>query len=145
LPDIGTLETYSPPKGIGVRVDDSYEEGMEIPIYYDPMIAKLITFGRDREEAMDKMIRAIDDYTITGIETTLPFGSFVMKHEAFRSGNFDTHFVNKYFTPESLNIKTEDDEVAMAIVAHLFDKEMSKQKFVVNTNTKTRSEWRRNR
>jgi len=145
LPDIGKLQTYSPPKGIGVRVDDSYEEGMDIPIYYDPMIAKLITYGRDREEAMDKMIRAIDDYTITGIETTLPFGSFVMKHEAFRSGNFDTHFVNKYFTPESLDTGNKDEEIAAAIVAHLFDKEKSKQKFSVSSNSESVSNWKKNR
>jgi acetyl/propionyl-CoA carboxylase alpha subunit len=145
LPDIGKLKTYSPPKGIGVRVDDSYEEGMDIPIYYDPMIAKLITFGRDREEAMDKMIRAIDDYTITGIETTLPFGSFVMKHEAFRSGNFDTHFVNKYFTPESLDTGNKDEEIAAAIAAHLFSKEKSKQSFSVSSNNETVSNWKKNR
>ena len=145
LPDIGTLKTYSPPKGIGVRVDDSYEEGMEIPIYYDPMIAKLVTFGRDREEAMDKMIRAIDDYTITGIETTLPFGTFVMKHEAFRSGNFDTHFVQKYFTPESLKSDNKDQEIAMAIAAHIFDKEKTKQKFAVNSDVETVSNWKKNR
>ena len=145
LPDIGKLQTYSPPKGIGVRVDDSYEEGMDIPIYYDPMIAKLITFGRDREEAMDKMIRAIDDYTITGIETTLPFGSFVMKHEAFRSGNFDTHFVNKYFTPESLDTGNKDEEIAAAIAAHLFSKEKSKQSFSVSSNNERVSNWKKNR
>jgi len=146
LPDIGTLQTYSPPKGIGVRVDDSYEEGMEIPIYYDPMIAKLVTFGRDREEAMDKMIRAIDDYTITGIETTLPFGKFVMQHEAFRSGNFDTHFVNKYFNADSLKTENkEEEEIAMAIAAHLFDKEKSKKKFTVNSDVETVSNWKKNR
>ena len=145
LPDIGKLQTYSPPKGIGVRVDDSYEEGMDIPIYYDPMIAKLITFGRDREEAMDKMIRAIDDYTITGIETTLPFGSFVMKHEAFRSGNFDTHFVKDYFTSESLDVSNENEKIAAAIAAHLFNKEKSKQVFSVSSNAKTISNWKKNR
>ena len=83
LPDIGTLKVYEPPRGIGVRVDDGFEEGMEIPIYYDPMIAKLITYGKDREEAIERMIRAIDDYKIVGIETTLPFCKFVMQHESF--------------------------------------------------------------
>jgi acetyl-CoA carboxylase biotin carboxylase subunit len=96
LPDIGVLETYKTPKGNGVRVDDGFEQGMEIPIYYDPMIAKLITYGKTREEAMDRMIRAIDEYHITGIKTTLAFGKFVMQHEAFRSGNFNTHFVSKH-------------------------------------------------
>lgn len=93
LPDIGTLESYVIPQGPGVRVDDAYAEGMEIPIYYDPLIAKLIVFGKDRKEAIERMIRAIDDYRITGVNTTLGFCRFVMGHEAFVSGKFDTHFV----------------------------------------------------
>nr|MBK9651914.1 acetyl-CoA carboxylase biotin carboxylase subunit [Bacteroidota bacterium] len=102
LPDIGTLQTYQTPQGNGVRVDDAYIQGMEIPIYYDPMIAKLITHGVDRNEAISKMIRAIDDYRINGIETTLSFCKFVLKHEAFVSGNFDTGFIKQYFKPEYL-------------------------------------------
>jgi len=113
LPDIGTLQTYVTPKGPGVRVDDGFEQGMEIPIYYDPMIAKLITYGRDRTEAIERMLRAIDEYKITGITTTLGFGKFVMKHEAFQSGNFDTHFVQKYFTTGSLQ-RSEGDEALIA-------------------------------
>lgn len=111
LPDIGTLQTYQTPKGYGVRVDDGFEQGMEIPIYYDPMIAKLITYGKDRTEAIERMIRAISEYDITGIQTTLSFGNFVMQHPAFVSGQFDTHFVSKYFNQESL--KSEDEQEAM--------------------------------
>jgi len=62
LPDIGKLVRYVRPQGSGVRVDDGFEEGMDIPIYYDPMIAKLITWGENREQAMERMIRAIDEY-----------------------------------------------------------------------------------
>ncbi len=102
LPDIGRLNTYKTPQGYGIRVDDSFEEGMEIPIHYDPMIAKLITFGSTREEAINRMLRAIDDYQITGIQTTLSFGKYVMQHPAFLSGNFDTKFIEKHFNPESL-------------------------------------------
>ncbi|MDX5422800.1 MAG: acetyl-CoA carboxylase biotin carboxylase subunit, partial [Hymenobacteraceae bacterium] len=98
LPDIGKLETYKRPQGLGVRVDDGFEQGMDIPIYYDPMIAKLVTFGKDRQEAIDKMLRAIDEYQITGIETTLPFGKYVLQHEAFVSGNFDTKFIERHYT-----------------------------------------------
>ena len=115
LPDIGTLQTYNTPKGNGVRVDDGFEEGMEIPIYYDPMIAKLITYGANREEAIGRMIRAIDEYDITGIQTTLSFGKFVMQHEAFTSGNFDTHFVNKYFSADSLKNDHEEEALLAAI------------------------------
>jgi len=100
LPSIGNLETYQVPVGDGIRVDDGYEQGMDIPIYYDPMIAKLITYGSNREEAITLMKKAIADYKIKGLKTTLPFGAFVCKHDAFVSGNFDTHFVKNYFSKD---------------------------------------------
>ncbi len=145
LPDIGTLKVYEPPRGIGVRVDDGFEEGMEIPIYYDPMIAKLITYGKDRNEAIERMIRAIDDYKIVGIETTLPFCKFVMQHEAFTSGNFDTHFVAKYFTPEVLRGDNSDKEIAAMMSALLIDEASNKVKFSTSENINTVSDWRKNR
>ena len=86
LPDIGTLTTYKRPQGPGIRVDDGFEQGMEIPFYYDPMIAKLICHAEDREAAIAKMIRAIEEYEITGLETTLGFCQFVMHHDAFPVG-----------------------------------------------------------
>ena len=82
LPDIGKLQTYRPPQGLGVRVDDGFEEGMDIPIYYDPMIAKLVVHATDRTQAIRKMIRAIDEYQITGVANTLAFGKYVMRHPA---------------------------------------------------------------
>lgn len=124
LPDIGKLVTYRKPQGPGVRVDDGFEEGMEIPIYYDPMIAKLIVHDSDREAAIQKMIKAIDDYAITGIETTLPFCRFVLEHEAFRSGQFDTKFVENYFTPDKLDIQWEEDELKLlaGLAVEMFEK-----------------------
>ncbi|NOQ92772.1 MAG: ATP-grasp domain-containing protein, partial [Flavobacteriaceae bacterium] len=110
LPNVGTLETYQIPKGKNIRLDDGYEEGMEIPIYYDPMISKLVTYGKNRVEAIQKMIQAINLYQIKGVETTLPFGKFVCEHEAFRSGNFDTHFVKNYYSADKL--KSEFDQEA---------------------------------
>ncbi|MFH1321950.1 MAG: acetyl-CoA carboxylase biotin carboxylase subunit [Bacteroidota bacterium] len=97
LPDVGNLEIYRRPHGMGIRVDDGYEEGMDIPIYYDPMISKLITYGNNRTEAINRMIRAIEDYTIVGVETTLPFCKYVLQHESFVSGKFDTSFVKNYY------------------------------------------------
>lgn len=144
LPDIGTLATYKTPKGSGVRVDDGFEEGMEIPIYYDPMIAKLITFGATRIEAIDRMVRAISEYEITGIQTTLGFGKFVMLHEAFRSGDFDTHFVSKYYQPE---LQGEHPNETEALIAAL----ISLQALNKNTTTPVEvesastSQWRNNR
>ncbi len=143
LPDVGTLQTYVRPQGNGVRVDDGFEQGMAIPIHYDPMIAKLVTYGQDRAEAIQKMIRAIEEYQITGVQTTLPFGTFVMRHEAFRSGNFNTHFVDKYFTPESLRTAPGDDLVAMAAVMSARVLESKKS---VNQNTRPKttvvSKWK---
>ena len=144
LPDIGTLKTYKIPKGIGVRVDDGFEQGMEIPIYYDPMIAKLIVYGSDRAEAIERMIRAIAEYEITGIETTLPFGNFVMRHEAFRSGNFDTQFVGKYFTAESLDENDEMEAMIAAVLAVKIYQEGSK-KFKVLETKQSASNWLKNR
>jgi propionyl-CoA carboxylase alpha chain len=125
LPDIGKLVTYRRPQGPGIRVDDGFEEGMEIPIYYDPMIAKLIAHGATREEAIDRMIRAIDDYRITGIQTTLDFCRFALEHDAFRSGNFDTKFVERYFSPELLEPQfTEEEKNLLAVLAvEFFEKE----------------------
>ena len=118
LPNVGELTTYDIPKGKNIRLDDGYEQGMEIPIYYDPMISKLITYGKDREEAIQNMIGAIDQYRIEGVETTLPFGKFVFQHEAFRNGNFDTHFVKSHFDAVALK-KVRDDEARLAVLLAL--------------------------
>ncbi len=117
LPSVGTLERYVKPAGDGVRVDDGYEEGMTIPIYYDPMIAKLAVHGKDRTDALQKMLQAIRDYRIEGVATTLPFGTFVFEHDAFISGHFDTHFVKNYYTPELLKDKQRERAKLAAIAA----------------------------
>jgi propionyl-CoA carboxylase alpha chain len=90
---------------------------MEVPIYYDPMLAKLITYGKTREEAIQLMLKAIKQYEVEGVMTTLPFGKFVFEHEAFRSGNFDTHFVKKYYSAEKLENEIEEEAKLAAIVA----------------------------
>jgi len=148
LPDIGKLVRYVRPQGPGVRVDDGFEEGMDIPIYYDPMIAKLITWGENREQSIQRMIRAIDEYIIVGCETTLPFGKFVMQHEAFVSGNFDTHFVKHFFTPEKLTATINESEAeAAAVVAYFLQNEgnNSTQVAVDATNKRMTSAWKLNR
>lgn len=116
LPSVGHLDVYKLPSGKGIRVDNGFEQGMDIPIYYDPMLAKLITYGETREEAIQIMIKAIADYQVEGMQTTLPFGAFVMEHEAFRSGNFDTHFVKKYYSANLLKAEiTKEAEIAARI------------------------------
>lgn len=134
LPDIGKLVTYKRPQGPGVRVDDGFEEGMDIPIFYDPMIAKLVTYGNTREEARRRMIRAIDEYQITGIETTLPFCRFVMEHPAFISGQFDTKFVEKYFDPEILNLKVDEETAEIAAVFATYLQENRKKQQLTSSS-----------
>ena len=117
LPSVGHLDVYQLPVGENIRVDNGFEQGMDIPIYYDPMLAKLITYGKTREEAIQLMIKAIDDYHVEGVQTTLPFGKFVFEHEAFRSGNFDTHFVKKYYNADVLRNQMNKEAEIAALVA----------------------------
>lgn len=127
LPSIGNLERYRPPVGEGIRVDDGFTEGMDVPIYYDPMIAKLITYGKTRGEAIQRMREAIAQFEIEGVATTLPFGRFVMDHEAFLAGKFDTHFVQHYFTPEKLTAAESEDAEIAALTALSLHLEHKKQ------------------
>ena len=121
LPSVGKLVRYRPPVGEGIRVDDGFTEGMDVPIYYDPMLAKLVTYGDNREAAMRRMIEAIEAYEVEGVATTLPFGKFVCQHDAFRSGNFDTHFVKQYYQPEMLEeAMNEEARVAAALAKKLW-------------------------
>ena len=97
------------------------------------MIAKLITYGKDRAEAIERMVRAIDEYQITGIQTTLPFCTFALRHEQFVSGKFDTKFVERHFDPEVLKQKDPVyEELAMAFAANLVDQRQNQS--AVNQN-----------
>jgi len=109
-PDIGTLNRYRIPTGRSVRVDDAFLEGMEIPIFYDPMIAKLVVWGKTRKDAIARSILAIDEYQISGLKTTLDFGKYVLKHPAFISGDFDTNFVKHYFKDARVMYDAMEDE-----------------------------------
>ncbi len=142
LPDIGKLERYVRPQGPGVRVDDGFEEGMDIPIYYDPMIAKLVTFADDRILAIDRMKRAIQEYKITGIETTLAFAAWVMDHPLFRSADIDTNFIKKHFKPEMLQNEKEDEiRLAAFLSQHLLEKKTAMVDSASSAN-KRRSNWK---
>jgi len=117
LPSVGNLSTYVLPEGKGIRVVNGFEQGMDIPIYYDPMLSKLIVYADSREEAIELLSNAIDDYKIEGAQTTLAFGKFVCEHEAFRSGNFDTHFVKKYYSPEALKERFKEEARIASLIA----------------------------
>ena len=133
-PDIGILKRYRTPNGEHIRVDDSFEEGMEIPIYYDPMLAKLVVWGETREKAIERMIFAIDNYEVSGVKTNLDFCKYVLKHHAFTSGDFDTNFIKHYFeTPEVVHTAMlEEKKVLEAAVETLWNdlKEKNEQEFI---------------
>jgi acetyl-CoA carboxylase biotin carboxylase subunit len=143
-PDIGRLKTYKLPESIGVRIDNGFEEGMDIPIYYDSMISKLITYGKDREEAISKMIRAIRDYTIVGVKTTLPFAELVMQNKHFVSGDFDTHFIKKHFNVKDLEESREDEaHIAALLSKHVLSNH--KTSMSVSSSESSLSKWKKNR
>ena len=145
LPDIGNLKTYVRPQGPGVRVDDGFEEGMDIPIYYDPMIAKLVTYGKDREEARQRMLRAIDEYEISGVKTTLDFCRFALEHESFVSGKFDTNFVKDHFKPEFLDQQDDAEaELAAILAAKLIEENTKSQASVTPSEKKIEVEGKPN-
>ena len=120
MPGIGLLEEYIMPTGPGIRVDNGYRKGQEIPIFYDPMIAKLVAHGRNREQAIHRLIQAIENYDIKGIPTTLPFGTFVLEHEVFTRGKYDTTFVAKYFKVEDVFKKSIPAPVVAEIAKNIF-------------------------
>jgi acetyl-CoA carboxylase biotin carboxylase subunit len=97
LPDLGKLLRFHPPQGPGIRLDSGYEEGMEIPVHYDPLLAKLIVHAPNRPAAIARMKRALDEFEIAGPATTLDFGRWVMDQPAFVEGHYDTGFIATYF------------------------------------------------
>jgi len=109
LPDTGKLIRHRVPNGLGVRVDAGVEEGSEISIFYDPMISKLVVWDKDRPTAIRKMKRALQEYYISGVRTTIPFCEFVMDHPKFIEGDFDTHFIQTYFAPDSLKVNNKKE------------------------------------
>ena len=112
IPDTGIIELYEIPKGNGVRVDDCTKEGSEVSIYYDPMISKLIVHADNRKEAIEKMINAINHYTIYGIKTTLSFCKSALDHPDFRYRNFDSVFINLYMEDyKSMFIENNSNKV----------------------------------
>lgn len=127
-PDIGVLNRYRIPHGEHIRVDDAFEEGMEIPIYYDPMLAKLVVWGETREKAIERMLFAIDNFQVSGVKTNLDFCKYVLKHNAFTSGDFDTNFIKHYFeSPEIVHSCMEEEEFAMKNAAEILWNDLKKK------------------
>jgi propionyl-CoA carboxylase alpha chain len=125
LPSTGKLTKHRIPSGNGIRVDAGVEEGQEVTINYDPMISKLCAYGSDRQHAIRRMLRALDEYEIAGCRTTIPFCKFVLQHESFTSGDYDTHFVPDHFSAEKLDAGINDPDEVKALAATLLKTEGS--------------------
>jgi acetyl-CoA carboxylase biotin carboxylase subunit len=121
MPNPGVIKHITEPLGLGVRYDGYVYEGYEIPIYYDPMISKLITWGITRQEAIARMLRALYEYKITGVKTSIKFLERIMEAPAFISGKYNTHFIeenhSRLFTPKPCGLACED----MAMIAAFID------------------------
>jgi acetyl-CoA carboxylase biotin carboxylase subunit len=116
LPSAGTIEEYAPSEGYGIRHDSGVMRGTKIVHFYDPLLAKLVAWGTDRDEAIQRMSRALSEYVISGVATTIPFCAFVMSHPIFVHGKYDIQFVEKYFQPNKL-ITHFDEELAASFIA----------------------------
>ncbi|MBI5419333.1 MAG: acetyl-CoA carboxylase biotin carboxylase subunit [Deltaproteobacteria bacterium] len=117
FPCPGLITSLRTPGGPGVRDDSGVFEGFEIPIYYDPIISKLVVWGKNRTEAIARMKRALNEYVITGVKTTIPFHIRVMSNRHFIEGNFDTNFIDKVFFKEEEERRLEHDDVAVIAAA----------------------------
>ncbi len=112
LPSVGLIRELIEPSGPGIRVESGIAEDYDVPVYYDPLLSKVITWGKDREEAIARMLRALNEYKIKGVKTTIPFHRRVLVNKAFSSGNYDTGIV-----PQIEHTETKDYLEIAAIAA----------------------------
>lgn len=111
LPATGTVQILQEPSGPGVRVDSSLYAGLQIPLYYDPLLSKLIVWGQDRTQAIARMRRALAEYHISGVKTTLPFSRWLMMQPRFLTADFSTDFIaEEWDTRQSLEEEEEEEE-----------------------------------
>jgi acetyl/propionyl-CoA carboxylase alpha subunit len=118
-PSTGIITEIMFPHGLGVRMDEGVRVGQEITIYYDPLLGKLITWGKDRKTALQRMIRALKEFQIAGIETSIPFCLMVLQHNSFQEGNYSTHTLDtiKNELLEAVNIYKKEHNWAARIGA----------------------------
>jgi acetyl-CoA carboxylase biotin carboxylase subunit len=146
LPSPGDILVYRPAGGIGVRVDSGVYQGATVTPHYDPMVAKLVTWGLDRQEAIDRMRRALSEFVVKGIKTSIPFHQKLLRHPKFLEGHYDTGFIDEHMAggkgePEEAG---EERRVAMmlaAIAAYRRDKLRAERAGAEPANTAT-SEWK---
>ncbi len=115
MPSPGRIVFLHAPAGLGVRNDSGIYQGFEVPLEYDPLLSKLITWGKTREEAIQRMLRALDEYQVYGIKTTIPFFKRILLHPQFRAGIYNTHFIAQL--EREADQENPEEEIAALIAA----------------------------
>lgn len=143
LPSPGRITNLTIPNGAGIRDDGGVYEGAEVSIYYDPMISKLAAWGQTREEAIDRLRRALDEYNVGGIETTLPFFREIVRDEEFIAGKLDTGFIPRYFERKSSQAEADTVLQDMALIASAVSYSNQSSSFTtVNQSQESQSKWK---
>ncbi|MCX7835371.1 MAG: acetyl-CoA carboxylase biotin carboxylase subunit [bacterium] len=148
LPSSGIIHSLHTPAGPGIRDDRGFEKNDEISIYYDSLLAKLITYGENRETAINRMLRALNEYKIVGVSTTIPFFISALTNSEFLSGNYNTGFIEKHFSHDNLSNarKTELEKVLIAtVIFNQIQKNHSTHRIQDSINTDNRkpnSSWK---
>ncbi len=142
LPSIGTVERLQGPSGPGIREDRGIQQGNEISVHYDPMVSKLLAWGRTREEALRRMDRALHEYLIQGVITNIPACIHILRHPRFIDGSYTTHFMSEHFDPEVLRTPNNDKQTAVAIAAATMVHRQKKQPIVTASQPGQINKWK---
>lgn len=147
FPSIGKIKWLNRPDGPFIRVDSGISDNSEISPYYDPLLSKIITFGQNRDIAIERMLKALNDYQIFGVINNIPLCKWVLSHNDFRGGFYDTHFLSKNidkFIRERENIKV-DDNIFQAIIASVIYLNKQSDDFVQVATQDNKTRWIKNR
>jgi acetyl-CoA carboxylase biotin carboxylase subunit len=149
-PSPGKIVVYRPAGGIGVRTDSGVYQGATVPVFYDPMVAKLVTWGIDREEAIDRLRRALSEFVVKGIKTSIPFHQALVRHPVFQKGRYDTGFIEEHMDGGA-GSPPEDAEgaesrrvacIAAAIAAYARDKQRASRAAAAAAGGGVRDPWK---
>jgi acetyl-CoA carboxylase biotin carboxylase subunit len=158
LPSTGTVQALQEPSGPGVRVESSLYSGLQVPLFYDPLLSKLVVWGRDRTQAIARMRRALAEYQIVGVHTTLPFARWLMEHPRFLTADFSTDFIAEAWDGRSLDATVlagqeqerekdvSPEQIAAIVSSLLLDERIERDRLRYQTTTSNgeneRSRWR---
>jgi acetyl-CoA carboxylase biotin carboxylase subunit len=144
MPSTGILARYRLPEG-RIRVENGFREGDEISVFYDSLMAKVISWGESRNAAIAAMKRGLGDFSVEGVKSTIPFCRFVLESKDFLEGNLDTRFVEKHLTPDRLKKHGNDDHMAAAIAAALMSVQRKGPQATTDGMNRDSSRWKDSR